>query len=266
MRDNKNILTKSSKLYKESLNNGRSGVYVYFRGKLTFTYKEYQQVVNLTGLRFGTFDKDIKVVEDKNKAIICLDTSEVYAFDRLEYDCVRYTHIASYMSLNDVLCEMGKLVWDGMYKSHPDLFKEMCEEFGFGSNCVDRNTFKNTFSKYMYHSLVLLIDDYVKSISYDNFWPKMPNTVYLKDSLVGLCCFDFKNDLVTFIDRNSLPLQDLAILSKSTRNRYIGILNISSMIQKDSLSVPDFFMLVVHLDFNGSSFTSYDGLLELSEF
>lgn len=89
LRDNKAILKRVVKGYKDSANSLDSYTFVRFLANgclVKFRYKDYAYHYVINGLSLDVEPEDIKVVEYKGKAIICLDTNNIFKFSRLRDD------------------------------------------------------------------------------------------------------------------------------------------------------------------------------------
>ena len=104
--------------YTDSANSLDSYVYVRFMSNLCsldFKYKDYRYSYIISGLSLDVEPEDIKVVEYKGKAIICLDTNNIFKFSRLRSD-----GISAYMddiSISGILYNVAELVYKDLTKN-----------------------------------------------------------------------------------------------------------------------------------------------------
>lgn len=118
LRDNKAIIKRVVKGYTDSANSLDSYVYVRFMSNLCsldFKYKDYRYSYIISGLSLDVEPEDIKVVEYKGKAIICLDTNNIFKFSRLRSD-----GISAYMddiSISGILYNVAELVYKDLTKN-----------------------------------------------------------------------------------------------------------------------------------------------------
>lgn len=196
LRDNKAILNKTVNIFSNAMEHRMSCIEVSFNGTITFIYKQFNR---LQGVRLKINPEDVKLINYKDKAVICIDTNNIFNYSRLKEEGLYYNGISDFMSIQSVLKNIGKIVWNTMYKTHTDLFKEYCSKLSevCGSSCSDLDSFLKLFIKYNYPNIVSVLQDYISTLSIDNYMGRVSKTMYVQDGLIGVCCFNFKDDLVT---------------------------------------------------------------------
>lgn len=265
LRDNKTIVNKAVSVYRRVADKRWSCVEISFIGTITFIYKDFNYSFRLQGLKFDVESVDIQLVEDNDKLIICLDTNNVYNFSRLIEDGLYFNGIPGFISINNVLNVIGKTVWNGMGKTHPESLKELCTILSntYGGSCNDLDTFLKLFSRYHHSNMVSVVSGYIDSITYDNYWISIPKTVYIKDGLVGLCCFNFKNNIVTYPRSNRFSLLHLQVFTKSANQRDMHIMSINKALTKNPMIDSKFISLSVNFGGKRDKFISDDGMIVL---
>lgn len=224
LRDNKALVKRVVKGYKDSADNLDSYVFVRFLDSgciLNFEYKGYKYSYVINGISLDTDSEDIKVVEHKGKGIICLDTNNIFKFSRLRDD-----GIAMYpndKSISEVLHNMASLVYKDLSRKSAELLEDLMSFYTskFGEFCDSLETFSKLFVKHNKEAFMSMLDDLCSDLSIDKNCYRLARTVYTNNGLLGLCCIDFETDtLVHAIDlRNNI--EDLDILTKSITNNKI---------------------------------------------
>lgn len=175
-----------------------------------------------------------------------------------------YNGISDFMSIQSVLKNIGKVVWNAMYKTHTDLFKEYCSKLSevCGSSCSDLDSFLKLFIKYNYPNMVSVLQDYISTLSIDNYMGRVSKTMYVQDGLIGVCCFNFKDNLVTSPYYSKISMSDLQVFTTSTNQRGVKLLNISSILTNTNKIDCEFLKLNLRIS-NNSQFMSDDGMIKL---
>ena len=267
LRDNKAIVKRIIKGYRDSADNLGSYVFVMFLDSgcvLNFEYKGYKYSYVINGLSLDTDSEDIKVVEHKGKGIICLDTNNIFKLSRLKEDGLYYSGISDFMSVQSVLKNIGKVVWNTMHKTHTDLFKEYCSKLSevCGGSCSDLDSFLKLFIKYNYPNMVSVLQDYISTLNIDNYMGRVSKTMYVQDGLIGVCCFNFKDNLVTSPLYSKISMSDLQVFTTSLNQLSIRLLNISSILTNTNKIDCEFLKLNLRIS-NNSQFVSDDGMIKL---
>ena len=128
LRDNKTILNKTVNIFSNAMRHRMSCVQVSFNGTITFIYKQFNYSFRLQSVRLKINPEDVKLINYRDKAVICIDTNNIFNYSRLKEDGLYYSGISDFMSIQSVLKNIGKVVWNTMYKTHTDLFKEYCSK------------------------------------------------------------------------------------------------------------------------------------------
>lgn len=224
LRDNKAILKRVVKGYKDSANSLDSYTFVRFLANcclVKFRYKDYAYHYVINGLSLDVEPEDIKVVEYKGKAIICLDTNNIFKFSRLRDDGILI--YPSDISISELLHIMANLVYNDLSRKSAELLEDLMSFYTskFGEFCDSLETFSKLFVKHNKESFMSMLDDLCSDLSIDKNCYRLARTVYTNNGLLGLCCIDFETDtLVHAIDlRNNI--EDLDILTKSITNNKI---------------------------------------------
>lgn len=224
LRDNKAILKRVVKGYTDSANSLDSYVYVRFMSNLCsldFKYKDYRYSYIINGLSLDVEPEDIKVVDYKGKAIICLDTNNVFKFSRLRDDGILI--YPNDISISNVLYNIAGLVYNDLSKKSTEVLNDLMSFYTskFGEFCDSLETFSKLFVKHNKEAFMSMLDDLCSDLSIDKNYYRLARTVYTNNGLLGLCCIDFETDtLVHAIDlRNNI--EDLDILTKSITNNKI---------------------------------------------
>lgn len=168
------------------------------------------------------------------------------------------------MSIESVLKNIGKVVWDAMYKTHIDLFREYCNKLSdvCGGSCGDLDSFLKLFIKYNYPNMVSVLQDYISTMSMDNYMGRVSKTMYVQDGLIGVCCFNFKDNLVTSPYYSKISMSELQVFTASTNQRGVKLLNISSILSNKNKIDVEFLKLNLRIS-NNSKFLSDDGMIKL---
>lgn len=226
LRDNKAIVKRVVKGYKDSADNLDSYVFVRFLDNgciLNFRYKEYIYSYIINGISLDTDSEDIKVVEHKGKGIICLDTNNIFKFSRLRDD-----GIAMYpndKSISEVLHNMASLVYKDLLNrfSKFGLLEDLMSFYTakYGEFCDDLDTFSKLFVKHNKEAFTSMLGDLCSDLSIDKNYYRLARTVYAENGLLGLCCMDFETDILTHAIDFRNNIEDLDILTKSITNNKI---------------------------------------------
>ena len=226
LRDNKALVKRVVKGYKDSADNLDSYVFVRFLDSgciLNFRYKEYIYSYVINGLSLDTDSEDIKVVEHKGKGIICLDTNNIFKFSRLRDD-----GIAMYpndKSISEVLHNMASLVYKDLLNrfSKFGLLEDLMSFYTakFGEFCDSPETFSKLFVKHNKEAFTSMLGDLCSDLSIDKNYYRLARTVYVENGLLGLCCMDFETDILTHAIDFRNNIEDLDILTKSITNNKI---------------------------------------------
>lgn len=226
LRDNKALVKRVVKGYKDSADNLDSYVFVSFLDNsciLNFRYKEYIYSYIINGISLDTDSEDIKVVEHKGKGIICLDTNNIFKFSRLRDD-----GIAMYpndKSISEVLHNMASLVYKDLLNrfSKFGLLEDLMSFYTakFGEFCDSPETFSKLFVKHNKEAFTSMLGDLCSELSIDKNYYRLARTVYAENGLLGLCCMDFETDILTHAIDFRNNIEDLDILTKSITNNKI---------------------------------------------
>mgnify|MGYP006957972888 FL=1 len=264
LRDNKIILSKAVNVFSNDMEHRMSCVEVSFNGTITFIYKQFNYSFRLQGVRLKINPEDVKLINYRDKAVICIDTNNIFHYSRLKVEGLYYNGIPDFMSIQSVLKNIGKVVWNTMYKTHTDLFKEYCSKLSdvCGGSCGDLDSFLKLFIKYNYPNMVSVLQDYINTLSIDNYMGRVSKTMYVQDGLIGVCCFNFKDNLVTFPYYSKISMSDLQVFTTSTNQRGVKLLNISSILTNTNKIDCEFLKLDLRIS-NNSQFMSDDGMIKL---
>lgn len=226
LRDNKALVKRVVKGYKDSADNLDSYVFVRFLDSgciLNFEYKGYKYSYVINGISLDTDSEDIKVVEHKGKGIICLDTNNIFKFSRLRDD-----GIAMYpndKSISEVLHNMASLVYKDLLNrfSKFGLLEDLMSFYTakFGEFCDSPETFSKLFVKHNKEAFTSMLGDLCSELSIDKNYYRLARTVYAENGLLGLCCMDFETDILTHAIDFINNIEDLDILTKSITNNKI---------------------------------------------
>lgn len=226
LRDNKALVKRVVKGYKDSADNLDSYVFVSFLDSsciLNFEYKGYKYSYVINGISLDTDSEDIKVVEHKGKGIICLDTNNIFKFSRLRDD-----GIAMYpndKSISEVLHNMASLVYKDLLNrfSKFGLLEDLMSFYTakFGEFCDSPETFSKLFVKHNKEAFTSMLGDLCSELSIDKNYYRLARTVYAENGLLGLCCMDFETDILTHAIDFRNNIEDLDILTKSITNNKI---------------------------------------------
>lgn len=226
LRDNKALVKRVVKGYKDSADNLDSYVFVRFLDSgciLNFEYNGYKYSYVINGISLDTDSEDIKVVEHKGKGIICLDTNNIFKFSRL-----RDNGIAMYpndKSISEVLHNMASLVYKDLLNrfSKFGLLEDLMSFYTakFGEFCDSPETFSKLFVKHNKEAFTSMLGDLCSELSIDKNYYRLARTVYAENGLLGLCCMDFETDILTHAIDFRNNIEDLDILTKSITNNKI---------------------------------------------
>ena len=264
LRDNKTILNKTVNIFSNAMEHRMSSIEVSFNGTITFIYKQFNYSFRLQGVRLKINPEDVKLINYRDKAVICIDTNNIFNYNRLKEDGLYYNGISDFMSIQSVLKNMGKVVWNAMYKTHTDLFREYCNKLSdvCGGSCGDLDSFLKLFIKYNYPNMVSVLQDYISTMSMDNYMGRVSKTMYVQDGLIGVCCFNFKDNLVTSPYYSKISMSELQVFTASTNQRGVKLLNISSILTNTNKIDCEFLKLNLRIS-NNSKFLSDDGMIKL---
>ena len=264
LRDNKAILNKTINIFSNAMIHRMSSIEVSFNGTITFIYKQFNYSFRLQGVRLKINPEDVKLINYRDKAVICIDTNNIFNYSRLKEEGLYYNGISDFLSIQSVLKNIGKVVWNTMYKTHTALFKEYCSKLSevCGSPCNDLDSFLKLFIKYNYPNMVSVLQDYINTLSIDNYMGRVSKTMYVQDGLIGVCCFNFKDNLVTSPYYSKISMSDLQVFTTSTNQRGVKLLNISSILTNTNKIDCEFLKLNLRISSN-SQFMSDDGIIKL---
>lgn len=226
LRDNKAIVKRIIKSYRDSADNLDSYVFVMFLDSscvLNFEYKDYKYSYVINGLSLDTDSEDIKVVEHKGKGIICLDTNNIFKLSRLRDDgLLMYPND---ISISGLLHNMANLVYKDLLNRFSEfgLLEDLMSFYTskYGVFCDDLDTFSKLFVKHNKEAFTSMLGDLCSDLSIDKNYYRLAKTVYTNNGLLGLCCMDFETDTLTHAIDFRNNIEDLAILTKSITNNKI---------------------------------------------
>ena len=264
LRDNKTILNKTVNIFSNAMEHRMSCIEVSFNGTITFVYKQFNYSFRLQGVRLKINPEDVKLINYKDKAVICIDTNNIFNYSRLKEEGLYYNGIYDFMSIQSVLKNMGKVVWSAMYKTHTVLFREYCSKLSevCGGSCGDLDSFLKLFIKYNYPNVVSVLQDYISTMSMDNYMGRVSKTMYVQDGLIGVCCFNFKDNLVTSPLHSKISMSDLHVFTTSLNQLSIRLLSVSSILSNKNKIDCEFLKLSLRI-LNKSKFISDDGMFML---
>lgn len=226
LRDNKAIVKRITKGYKDSTDNLGSCVFVMFLDRgcvLNFRYKEYKYSYVINGLYLDTDSEDIKVVEHKGKGIICLDTNNIFKLSRLRDDGISI--YPNNISISNVLHNMANLVYKDLLNSSSKfgLLEDLMSFYTskYGVFCDDLETFSKLFVKHNKEAFTSMLGDLCSDLSIDKNYYRLSKTVYTNNGLLGLCCMDFETNKITHALDFRNNIEDLEILTKSITNNNV---------------------------------------------
>lgn len=262
LRDNKAIIKRVVKGYTDSANSLDSYVYVNFMSSLctlNFKYKNYKYAYVINGISLDVEPEDIKVVEYKGKAIICLDTNNIFKFSRLRDD-----GILTYpddISISGVLYNLAGFVYNDLLNrfSKFGLLEDLMSFYTakFGEFCDSLETFSKLFVKHNKEAFISMLGDLCSDLSIDKNYYRLAKTVYAENGLVGLCCMDFESDVLKYAIDFRNNIEDLDILTKSITNNKIMFRSIRECVTKHRVLLNMVIGFV--LSYRGSGKTySYD--------
>lgn len=237
LRDNKAIIKRVVKGYTDSANSLDSYVYVIFMSSLctlNFKYKDYKYAYVINGLSLDVESEDIKVVEYKGKAIICLDTNNIFKFSRLRDDgLLLYPNDTS---ISGVLYNLAGLVYNDLLNrfSKFGLLEDLMSFYTskYGEFCDSLETFSKLFVKHNKEAFISMLGDLCSDLSIDKNYYRLAKTVYADNGLVGLCCMDFETDTLKYAIDFRNNIEDLDILTKSITNNKIMFRSIRECVTK----------------------------------
>ena len=226
LRDNKAIVKRIIKGYRDSADNLGSYVLVMFLDSgcvLNFEYKDYKYSYVINGLSLDTDSEDIKVVEHKGKGIICLDTNNIFKLSRLRDDGLLI--YPNDISISGLLHNMANLVYKDLLNrfSKFGLLEDLMSFYTskYGVFCDDLDTFSKLFVRHNKEAFTSMLGDLCSDLSIDKNYYRLAKTVYTNNGLLGLCCMDFETDTLTHAIDFRNNIEDLDILTKSITNNKI---------------------------------------------
>lgn len=236
LRDNKAIIKRVVKGYTDSANSLDSYVYVRFMSNLCsldFKYKDYRYSYIINGLSLDVEPEDIKVVDYKGKAIICLDTNNVFKFSRLRDDGI--LTYPNDISISNVLYNIAGLVYNDLSKKSTEVLNDLMSFYTakFGEFCDSLETFSKLFVKHNKEAFISMLSDLCSDLSIDKNYYRLAKTVYAENGLVGLCCMDFETDTLKYAIDFRNNIEDLDILTKSITNNKIMFRSIRECVTKN---------------------------------
>lgn len=77
LRDNKAILSKAVSIFSSAMMHRMSSIEVSFNGTITFIYKQFNYSFRLQGVRLKINPEDVKLINYRDKAVICIDTNNI---------------------------------------------------------------------------------------------------------------------------------------------------------------------------------------------
>lgn len=226
LRDNKAIIKRVVKGYMDSANSLDAYTFVRFLDNccvIKFMYKDYAYTYSINGLSLDVEPEDIKVAEHKGKAIICLDTNNIFKFSRLRDDGILM--YPNDISISGVLYNMAGLVYKDLLNrfSKFGLLEDLMSFYTakFGEFCDSPETFSKLFVKHNKEAFTSMLGDLCSELSIDKNYYRLARTVYAENGLLGLCCMDFETDILTHAIDFRNNIEDLDILTKSITNNKI---------------------------------------------
>ena len=188
---------------------------------IKFMYKDYAYTYSINGLSLDVEPEDIKVVEHKGKAIICLDTNNIFKFSRLRDDGI-LMH-PNDISISGVLYNMAGLVYKDLSRKSAELLEDLMSFYTakYGEFCDDLDTFSKLFVKHNKEAFISMLGDLCSDLSINKNYYRLAKTVYAENGLLGLCCMDFETDTLTHAIDYRNNIEDLDILTKSIINNKI---------------------------------------------
>lgn len=260
LRDNKAIIKRVVKGYTDSANSLDAYTFVRFLDNccvIKFRYKDYAYTYSIKGLSLDVEPEDIKVVEHKGKALICLDTNNIFKFSRLQDDGILM--YPNDISISGVLYNMAGLVYKDLSKKSTELLEDLMSFYTskFGEFCDDLDTFSKLFVKHNKEAFISMLGDLCSDLSIDKNFYRLAKTVYTDNGLVGLCCMDFESDTLKYAIDFRNNIEDLDILTKSITNNKIMFRSIRECITKNRVLLNRVIGFVLSYKGNGKIY-SYD--------
>lgn len=237
LRDNKVILKSALKGYKKLADSVLSGIYITTVGRgihLKFTYKDFSFSAPINGIRFDLDSDDIVLAEKNGKAIICVNTYYVFKFKRLGIRALQVFQDLEYSTITAFIQTMGGYIYDDMGKHYPDLLNELCTNYTnkYGKSCKTRDDFGRFFEWESSSSFEHMLDDFIDTITLNNIAYSLSKTVYQEGNRIGICCFDFPNNIIIYPKYDSNSITVLSILSHSANNNDVRFKSISNNVGK----------------------------------
>ena len=260
LRDNKAIIKRVVKGYMDSANSLDAYTFVRFLDNccvIKFRYKDYAYTYSINGLSLDVESEDIKVVEYKGKAIICLDTNNIFKFSRLRDDGILM--YPNDISISGVLYNMAGFVYKDLSKKSTELLEDLMSFYTskFGEFCDDLDTFSKLFVKHNKEAFISMLGDLCSDLSIDNNYYRLAKTVYAENGLLGLCCMDFETDTLKYAIDFRNNIEDLDILTKSITNNKIMFRSIRECVTKNRVLLNRVIGFALSYKGNGKTY-SYD--------
>ena len=260
LRDNKAIIKRVVKGYMDSANSLDAYTFVRFLDNccvIKFMYKDYAYTYSINGLSLDVEPEDIKVAEHKGKAIICLDTNNIFKFSRLRDDGILM--YPNDISISGVLYNMAGLVYKDLSRKSAELLEDLMFFYTskFGGFCDDLDTFSKLFVKHNKEAFISMLGDLCSDLSIDTNYYRLAKTVYTDNGLVGLCCMDFESDTLKYAIDFRNNIEDLDILTKSITNNKIMFRSIRECVTKNRVLLNRVIGFILSYKGSGKTY-SYD--------
>ena len=107
LRDNKTILNKTANIFSNAMEHRMSCIEVSFNGTITFIYKQFNYSFRLQGVRLKINPEDVKLINYRDKAVICIDTNNIFNYSRFKEEGLYYNGISDF----HVYTECTKEYW-----------------------------------------------------------------------------------------------------------------------------------------------------------
>lgn len=260
LRDNKAIIKRVVKGYMDSANSLDAYTFVRFLDNccvIKFMYKDYAYTYSINGLSLDVEPEDIKVAEHKGKAIICLDTNNIFKFSRLRDDGILM--YPNDISISGVLYNMAGLVYKDLSRKSAELLEDLMSFYTskYGEFCDDLDTFSKLFVKHNKEAFISMLGDLCSDLSIDTNYYRLAKTVYTDNGLVGLCCMDFESDTLKYAIDFRNNIEDLDILTKSITNNKIMFRSIRECVTKNRVLLNRVIGFILSYKGSGKTY-SYD--------
>ena len=224
---------------------------------IKFMYKDYAYTYSINGLSLDVEPEDIKVAEHKGKAIICLDTNNIFKFSRLRDDGIlMYTND---ISISGVLYNMAGLVYKDLSRKSAELLEDLMSFYTskYGEFCDDLDTFSKLFVKHNKEAFISMLGDLCSDLSIDTNYYRLAKTAYTDNGLVGLCCMDFESNTLKYAIDFRNNIEDLDILTKSITNNKIMFRSIRECVTKNRVLLNRVIGFILSYKGSGKTY-SYD--------